>query len=118
MITGPAPSPVGAIGSDPGAAPVRLLADEDPLEGRKTEAPEGFGHVPGFIRPSACAFATSSAACVCCSSYSAALRPDLLLGELARELPEAALLLGEGERDARADSTLDRGHAQLLLDVD
>ena len=44
------------------------------------------------------------------------LRPDLLRGELAGELAQALLLLGEGERDARADALLDDRHCLLLPD--
>ena len=39
------------------------------------------------------------------------LRPDLLLGELARERAKLLLLGRQGERDARGDTGLHRGHA-------
>ena len=55
-----------------------------------------------FIRPTSCAFAITSAGWRMCSSYSRSSGPDLLRGELAGELAQRLLLVGQGERDARS----------------
>ena len=118
MITGPGAEAVRADrGADPGAAPVQLLADEDPLEGRKTEAAEGLRHVQ-VHQPELVRLRDQVGGMGLVLVVLGRLRPDLLLRELARELAQPFLLLGQGERDARADSLLDRGHAPLLLNVD
>jgi hypothetical protein len=94
---------------DAGAAPVELLADEHPVERRELGAAErlgemeiheaelmGLGHDLGRVRLVLVVLRR--------------LRPDLLLGELAREGAELLLLVGEGERDPARDGLVDRGH--------
>ena len=97
-------------GADPGAAPVELLADEDPVEGREAEPAERLGHVQvhqaELVRLGDHVDGVGLVLVVL-----RRLGPDLLLGELASKLAQTLLLLGQGERDARADTLLDRGHA-------
>ena len=110
MITGPGAEAVGADrGADPGAAPVQLLADEDPLERRQSEPAEALRHVQ-VHQPERVRLHDQVGGMGLVLVVLGRLRPDLLVGELARELPQAALLLGEGERDARGDALLDDGH--------
>ena len=69
----------------------------------------------GFIRPTSCALAITSAGCVWCSSYSAATGRISLLGELVRELAQRLLLVGQREGDTGADC-LSRSHFCPLID--
>ena len=117
MITGPAPRPL---------APIEVPIPEQPqFSSSPTRIPSKVEVRPAersgtcrFISPSACAFATTSAGWVWCSSYSAAFGRISFSANSRASDSAGRLLLGQGERDARADSLLDRGHAQLLLDVD
>ncbi len=45
-------------------------------------------------------------------------RPDLVLGERAREGAQLLLLVGEGEGDAAGDTRIDCGHSELPWNVD
>ena len=114
MITGPEPSPLAPIEvAIPEQPQFSSSRDEHAVEGGEAEAAEALGHVQvhqaelvrlrdhvGRVRLVLVVLGR--------------LRPDLLLGEVARELAEVLLLLAQGERDARADSLLDRGHAVIL----
>ena len=97
-------------GADPGATPVELLADEDPVEGREAEPAERLGHVQvhqtELVRLGDHVDGVSLVLVVL-----GRLGPDLLLGELASKLAQTLLLVGKGERDSRADPLFDRGHA-------
>ena len=97
-------------GADAGAAPVQLLADEDPVEGREAEAAERLRHVQ--VHQAELVRLGDHVGRVCLVLVVLRrLGPDLLLGELASKLAQTLLLLAQGERDARADTLLDGGHA-------
>ena len=111
MITGAEPSPLAPIEvAIAGAAPVQLLRDEHAVEGGEAEAAEALGHVQvhqaELVRLRDHVGRVGLVLVVL-----GRLRPDLLRGEVARELAEVLLLLAQGERNARADTLLDRGHA-------
>ena len=89
--------------ADAGAAPVELLADEDPVEGREPEPTERLGHVQvhqaELVRLGDHVGRVSLMLVVF-----GRLGPDLLLGELASKLAKTLLLLAQSERDPRADA--------------
>ena len=86
-------------GADAGAAPVELLADEDPVEGRKLRASEPLGevqvHQADLVR-----LGDDVGRMGLMLVALRRARPDLLLGERARERAQLLLLVAEGERDA------------------
>jgi len=96
--------------ADAGAAPVELFPDEDPVEGRELQPTEGLRHMQ-----------VHQSQLVCLGDHVrgvrlvlvvlGSLRSDLLLRELARQLPQRLLLVRERERDSRTDSVLDDRHA-------
>ena len=96
-------------GSDAGATPVELFSDEDPVEGGEPEAAERLGNMQ--VHQAELVRLGDHVGRVCLVLVVLGrLGPDLLLGELARELAKTLLLLGQRERDARADTLLDGGH--------
>ena len=96
-------------GADPGATAVQLLADEHAVEGREPDAAQRLGHVQ-----------VHQSELVCLRDdvdgvgrmlvVLGRLRPDLLVGELACERAELALLGRELERDAAGDTGLNCCH--------
>ena len=84
--------------ADAGAAPVELLADEDPVEARELRASERLGqvqvHQADLVR---LGDDVGRMGLVLVALGRA--RPDLLLGERARERAQLLLLVAEGERD-------------------
>ena len=95
--------------ADPGAAPVQLLADEHAVERRKPEPAERLGdvevHEAELVRLRDHVDRVRRVLVVL-----GRLRPDLLLGELARERAQLALLGRQRERDAAGDAGLQLGH--------
>ena len=63
-----------------------------------------------FISPTSCALATTSAGCVCCSSYSAAFGRISLSANSRASARSSLLLVVQGERDAGGDAGLHYGH--------
>ena len=99
----------GDRGADAGAAPVELLADEHAVEAAEPGAAELLGdvevHQPELVRLRDHVDRVLHLLVVL-----GLLRPDLLRGELARQLAQRLLLVRERERDAGRRSLLDRGH--------
>ena len=97
---GPGGEAVGADrGADAGAAPVELLADEHAVEARELRAAEPLRqvqvHQADLVR---LGDDVGRMGLVLVTLRRA--RPDLLLGERARERAQLLLLVAEGERDA------------------
>ena len=95
--------------ADSGAAPAELLADERALEQRELR-PAVLGgdvevHQPDLVGPGDDLARVGLVLVVL-----GRLGPDLLLGELARELSQRLLLVGERERQTGRGSMLDYSH--------
>ena len=111
---GPAARPLRADrGADARAAPVELLADEHPVEAGQLRAAEPLRqvqvHQADLVR-----LGDDVGRMGLMLVTLGRPRPDLLLGERARERAQLLLLVGEGERDAAGDTCLDCGHDALL----
>ena len=97
---------------DARAAPVELLADEHPVECGQPGPAERLGNMEVHEAQLVCLgdhIGRVRRVLVVCGGF----RPYLLLGELACERAQLALLRGEGERDAARDTGLDLGHGPL-----
>jgi len=100
-------------GADPGAAPAELLADEQALEAAELEAAVRLRDVQ-VHQPELVGLGQDVCRVRGVLVVLPLLRPDLLLGELVREVAQRLLLVGEPERDARSGCLLDRRHARSL----
>src|SRR5581483_12368027 len=107
-----------AVGADRGgdarAAPVELLADEHAVERREAGAAVLLGdvqvHQPDLVR-----LRDHLGGVLHRLVVLRLLGADLVLGELAGELAQRLLLLGEGERDAVRRALLRRRHGLRIL---
>ena len=100
MRTGPAPRPFARDRRpDARAAPVELLADEHAVEAAEAEPAELLGNVE-VHQAELVRLRDHVDRMLHLLVVLGLLRPDLLLGELARELAQRLLLVRQRERDA------------------
>jgi hypothetical protein len=99
----------------PGAAPAELLGDERAVEQAELRSPvlgrDVDVHQPDLVRLGDHVGGVRHLVVVLGRP-----RPDLLRGELVRELAQRLLLLAERKREPARDPLVDRGHAQSFVD--
>ena len=110
-----------AVGADRGAdaraAPVELLADQHAVEAGQLRSAEPLRqvqvHEADLVR-----LGDDVGRMRLMLVTLRRARPDLVLGERAREGAQLLLLVGEGEGDAAGDTRIDCGHSELPWKID